>query len=98
MPSDASTAAQRRDQPEPAARRRAPTPSSPTTAACTSTEANTCAGDAPTARSSANSRIRCRTDIANVLEMMNAPTNSEIAAKTSRNVVTKPSIAGDARS
>jgi hypothetical protein len=67
-------------------------PTSPTTAACTRIEVKTCSGEAPTARSSANSRIRCRTDIAKVLEMMNAPTNSAIAANTSRNVVTKPSI------
>ena len=49
-------------------------------------EVNTCGGEAPTARSRANSRIRCRTDMENVLEMMNPPTKREMPAKTSRNV------------
>jgi len=55
-------------------------------------EPNTCPGEAPIARSSANSRIRCCTDIAKVLEMMKAPTNREMPAKTSMNVCTKPSV------
>ena len=65
-------------------------PTMPTAAACSRIDANTCDGDAPMARSSANSRIRSRTDMVKVLAMMNAPTNSEIPAKTSRNVETNP--------
>ena len=66
-------------------------PSTPITAACTTIEENTCAGEAPTARSSANSRIRWRICMVNVLAMMNAPTNRASTANTSRNVETKPS-------
>jgi hypothetical protein len=66
-------------------------PARPTAAAWMRIEANTCAGDAPTARRRANSRIRCRTDMENVLEMMNAPTNREMPAKISMKVCTKPS-------
>ena len=42
-------------------------------------------------RISASSRVRCATSIEKVLKMMNAPTNSAISAKVSRNVLKKPS-------
>ena len=88
------TAAQHRAQDAPRARarprRRAPRPTTPTIAACSTIEENTCSGDAPTARSSASSRVRWRTHMEKVLAMMNAPTNSEIPANTSRNVVMNP--------
>src|SRR3954453_12711642 len=53
------------------------------------TERMTWPRDAPSVRSSANSRIRCVTVIEKVLKMMNAPTNSEIPANASSSVVRK---------
>ena len=44
------------------------------------------------ARSSASSRLRWATRIEKVLMMMNTPTMSETAAKTSRKVCRKPRI------
>ena len=58
-------------------------PSAPMTRPSASTCPITWRRDAPSVRSSANSRMRCATVIENVLKMMNAPTNSEIAAKAS---------------
>ncbi len=46
----------------------------------------TWARDAPSVRSSPNSRVRWATVIENVLKMMNAPTTSATYANTSRNV------------
>ncbi len=66
-------------------------PSTPTTTACTRIDTNTCVGEAPIARSMANSRCRWRTLIWKVLAMMKAPTKSAMPAKTSRNVEMKPS-------
>ena len=65
-------------------------PARPTTVAWMRIEANTCGGEAPTARNRANSRIRCRTDMEKVLEMMNAATNREMPAKMSMKVCMKP--------
>ena len=45
----------------------------PTRSASTTTDVITCAGEAPSARSSASSRVRWATMIENVLKMMNAP-------------------------
>ena len=91
MPMPANTLRSTVTRPRPA-----PTPSTepmtPTAAAWPSTDAKTWLGDAPTARSIANSRWRCRTTIWNVLLMMKVPTNRAIAAKISRNVEMKPSI------
>ena len=53
-------------------------PTAPTTAAWPSTVVSTWPGEAPTARSSANSRCRWRTNMAKVLAMMKPPTNSEM--------------------
>ena len=63
----------------------------PITKASTRTEVITCRPLAPSARNSANSRVRCATMMANVLKMMNAPTNSETKAKTRNAVRRKPS-------
>ena len=65
-------------------------PSSPSTNASSCTDQVTCRREAPRARSSASSRLRCATRIENVLTMMNAPTTRAMPAKTSRNVVMKP--------
>ena len=51
-----------------------------------STERSTCRRDAPSVRSVANSRARWATVIESVLKITNAPTNSAIPAKASRNV------------
>ncbi len=56
---------------------------SPVTAASPSTERNTWRRPAPTRRSSASSRVRWLTVIESVLKMVNAPTNSAMAAKMS---------------
>ncbi len=53
------------------------------------TERITWPREAPSVRSSANSRIRCVTVIEKVLKMMNAPTNSEMPANASSAVVRK---------
>ena len=58
----------------------------PTMAASASTERNTCRRLAPTTRSKASSRVRWPTVIENVLKMVNAPTNREMKAKTSKAV------------
>ena len=58
-------------------------------AASASTERNTWRRLAPTIRSRASSRVRCPTMIENVLKMVNAPTNSEMNAKTSSAVEKK---------
>ena len=62
---------------------------SPVMAASPSTERNTWRRLAPTIRSRASSRVRCPTMIENVLKMVNAPTNSEMNAKTSSAVEKK---------
>ena len=71
-----------------------PTPTSdasnPTSNASPSTEPRTCRPEAPSARSSASSRVRWAMTIENVLTMMNEPTNRAMIAKISRNVVKKP--------
>ena len=54
----------------------------PVTAASTSTDVITCARVAPSARSSASSRVRCATRMLKVLMMRKLPTNSEMKAKT----------------
>ena len=90
MPMPANTCLRIVTSPRPAPTPRTD-PMTPTAAAWPSTEANTWVGEAPTARSIANSRCRCRTTIWNVLLMMNVPTNRAIAAKISRNVEMKPS-------
>ena len=59
---------------------------SPVSAASIRTERNTCARVAPSARSSASSRVRCATRMLNVLMIRNEPTNSEMNAKTSSGV------------
>ena len=64
--------------------------SSPTTTASSSTARRTWPRLAPSIRIRASSRVRCATSIENVLKMMNAPTNSAISAKASRNVLKKP--------
>ena len=51
----------------------------------------TCRRLAPSARSSASSRVRWATMIENVLKMMNAPTNSAMNANTSSAVRKNPS-------
>ena len=45
---------------------------------------STCARDAPSARSIANSRLRCATVIEKALKMMNAPTSTAMPPKASR--------------
>src|SRR3954462_13426891 len=64
-------------------------PSRPIVKPSVITERMTWPRDAPSVRSSANSRIRCVTVIEKVLKMMNAPTNSEIPANASSSVVRK---------
>ena len=64
-------------------------PSSPSTNASSSTDQVTCRFEAPSARSSASSRLRCATRIENVLTIRKAPTTSAMPAKISRNVVRK---------
>ena len=54
------------------------------------TGARTWRREAPSVRSSANSRMRWAIVIEKVLKMMKAPTNSEIPAKTSSAVLRKP--------
>ena len=53
-------------------------PSRPIVRPSPTTERMTWPREAPSVRSSANSRIRCVTVIEKVLKMMNAPTNSEM--------------------
>ena len=53
------------------------------------TERMTWPREAPSVRSSANSRMRWVTVIEKVLKMMNAPTNSEMPANASSSVVRK---------
>ena len=55
------------------------------------TELSTCRREAPSVRSSANSRERCATVTANVLKMRKPPTNTAMPAKISSAVVRKPS-------
>ncbi len=66
-------------------------PMSPMTPASKSTDRPTWRRVAPSARKSASSRDRCATRMLNVLTMRNEPTTSATPAKTSRNVVMKPS-------
>ena len=63
--------------------------SSPTTPASASTDRITWRRVAPRARSSASSRLRWATRMVKVFQMMKEPTNTAIAAKTSRNVLMK---------
>ena len=62
----------------------------PSSSASLNTVASTWREEAPSVRSIPNSRVRWATVIENVLKIRNAPTNTEIPAKTSRNVVRKP--------
>ena len=62
-------------------------PSTPSTKASISTDRVTWRLVAPSARSSASSRLRCATRIENVLTIRNAPTTSEMPAKINKNVV-----------
>ena len=55
------------------------------------TELSTCRREAPSVRSSANSRERCATVTANVLKIRKPPTNTAMPAKISSAVVRKPS-------
>ena len=57
----------------------------------TITERNSCAREAPSVRSSANSRERCATVTENVLKIKKPPTSSATPAKTSSAVRMKPS-------
>ena len=66
-------------------------PRTPSTAPSASTERSTCPREAPSVRSSANSRARWATVMENVLKMMNAPTKSAMPAKASSAVRRKPS-------
>ena len=61
-------------------------PSRPTTKASISTDRVTCLLEAPSARSSASSRLRWATRIEKVLTMRKAPTTSEMPAKINRKV------------
>ena len=61
----------------------------PRTSASTMTVASTWRDEAPRVRSIPNSRVRWATVIENVLKIRNAPTNTEMPAKTSRKVVRK---------
>ena len=63
----------------------------PTTNVSISTERRTCAREAPSTRSSANSFVRCATVTVNVLKIRKPPTSSATAAKTSSAVRMKPS-------
>ena len=72
-------------------RSRRSTPSRPSSRPLERTARITWPREAPSVRSSANSRMRCATVIENVLKMMNAPTNSAMPAKTSSAVVRNPS-------
>ena len=65
-------------------------PTAPRTNASTITIRVTCRLLAPSARSSASSRLRWATRIENVLTMRKPPTTSEMPAKISRKVVRKP--------
>ena len=65
-------------------------PTRPITSASVMTEVSTCRRLAPTARNSASSLPRWATMIENVLKMMNAPTNSAMAANTSRAIRKNP--------
>jgi hypothetical protein len=64
-------------------------PTTPSASPSPITERMTCPREAPSVRSSANSRIRWVTVIEKVLKMMKAPTNSEMPAKASSAVVRK---------
>jgi hypothetical protein len=66
------------------------------TSASATTDSRTCRREAPTARSSASSRVRWATRIEKVFQMIRAPTSSEIAAKPRRPVVKKPSASATA--
>ena len=63
----------------------------PITAASTTTELSTWRRDAPSVRSSANSRERWATVTANVLKIRKPPTSTATPAKTSRAILMKPS-------
>ena len=65
-------------------------PITPRNSPSPSTERRTCARDAPSVRSRANSRARCVTVIEKVLKMMKAPTKTEMPANASSVVVRKP--------
>ena len=71
-----------------------PTPAadatSPTRAASPTTDAMTWPRLAPRARSRPSSRVRWATRIEKVFRIMNAPTNSEMPANTSRKVLKNP--------
>ena len=61
----------------------------PTASASTSTDTRTCRFLAPSARSSAFSRVRCATVMKNVLKMMKPPTSRAITANTNMKVLKK---------
>ena len=67
--------------------RRGPRRARPSTNASASTERRTCPRLAPTARSSASSRVRWATSIEKVLKMRKIATNSAMNANASRNVL-----------
>ena len=80
---------EQRGEPDAAHEPAASTRARPMTSDSPRTEAVTWRRLAPTARSSASSRFRCATMIEKVLKMRNEPTNREISAKISRNVLKK---------
>ena len=88
IPKAASAARRPAATPMPRPRPR-PAATSPMTNDSAITENRTWRREAPTARSSASSRVRWATRIENVFQMISAPTSSEIAAKPSRPVVKK---------
>ena len=63
----------------------------PITSVSTTTELSTWRREAPSVRSSANSRERCATVTANVLKIRKPPTNTAIPANTSSAILRKPS-------
>ena len=63
----------------------------PITSVSTTTELSTWRRDAPSVRSSANSRERWATVTANVLKIRKPPTNTAMPANTSSAIVRKPS-------
>lgn len=65
-------------------------PPRPTTSASPSIDRVTCERLAPTARSSASSRVRCPIRMLNVLAIRKAPTKRAINAKVSRKVLMIP--------
>ena len=97
VPVDGSSSPNEASRPRRAGARISP-PRSPMTDAAkpmirlsTTTELSTCRRDAPSVRSSANSRERCATVTANVLKMRKPPTSTATPAKTSSPILRNPS-------